>query len=155
MKRRHFGIAAGLAALACIVALTARAPAAPAAPFTGKPEIVAATFSSAWCSACKILEPKLARVIPQFESDPVAFVKFDFTFGARDELASEAARWRIGDLYERNKGATGFTVLVDYDTGEILDTLTMNFSEEAMRGAVARAIAIASHTDQQAEQAAD
>ncbi|MEK7264856.1 MAG: thioredoxin domain-containing protein [Pseudomonadota bacterium] len=126
----------------------ARTPATSAdAPYEGKPEIVAATFASSWCSACKVLKPKLAKVIPGFKDKPVAFVEFDFTFGPRDEIRAEADKYGIGDLYERNKGATGFTVLVDSDTGAILDTLTMNFSEDAMRAAIAQAIAIASHTD--------
>ena len=63
-------------------------------------------------------------------------------------MKAEAERYRLGDLYERNKGATGFTLLVDYETGEILDTLTMNFSEDAMRSAIARAVAIASYADE-------
>lgn len=118
-----------------------------------KPEVVAATFASAWCSACKVLKPKLAKVIPGFADEPVSFIEFDFTFGVKDEIRDEAERYRIADLYDRNKGATGFTVLVDYDTGEILDTLTMNFSEAAMKAAIARAVDIASHTDQVAAEA--
>ncbi|MEZ5893455.1 MAG: hypothetical protein R3C58_10005 [Parvularculaceae bacterium] len=126
-----------------------RAPASgTAAPFDGEPEIIAATFASAWCPACRVLEPKLAKVIPEFSSEPVSFVEFDFTFGPRDELKQAAEAYRIGEIYERNKGATGFTILVDYDTGEILDTLTMNFSEAAMKAAIARAIVIAASTDE-------
>ncbi len=126
----------------------ARTPATSAeAAYEGEPEVVAATFASSWCSACKVLKPKLAKVIPGFKNDPVAFIEFDFTFGPRDALKAEAEKYAIGGLYDRNKGATGFTVLVDADTGEVLDTLTMNFSEDAMRSAISRAIAIASYTD--------
>lgn len=148
MKPRSIALLAASAAVLCAFALTGRAPASSSAPYDGKPEIVAATFASAWCSACKVLEPTLAKVIPQVAGEPVAFVEFDFTFGPRDEVKAEAERYRLGDLYERNKGATGFTLLVDYETGEILDTLTMNFSEDAMRSAIARAVAIASYTDE-------
>lgn len=151
MKSRQIAAYALAAAFAGAFFMFARTSATSAdAPGAGKPEIVAATFASSWCSACKVLKPKLARVIPGFKNDPVAFVEFDFTFGPRDEVRAEADKYGIGDLYERNKGATGFTVLVDYDTGEILDTLTMNFSEDAMRSAIARAVAIASYTDESA-----
>lgn len=119
-----------------------------AAPFDGEPELVAVTFASAWCASCKILVPKLAKVIPEFADRPVAFVELDFTFGARDDVARIAERYGLAGLYQRNKGATGFTVLVDRNSGEILDTLTMNFSEDAIRQAVARALAIATHTNQ-------
>lgn len=148
MRRRIFIAALAAVAVAGAAALIARAPATgTSAPFSGKPEIVAATFASAWCSSCKVLQPKLAKVIPSFAGEPVAFVDLDFTFGPRAEIKALAERFAIGALYERNKGATGFTVLVDHDTGEILDTLTMNFSESAMRSAIARALSIASHTD--------
>lgn len=151
MKPRQIATYALFAAFAGAFFMFARTPATSAdAPGAGKPEIVAATFSSSWCSACKILKPKLARVIPGFADEPVTFVEFDFTFGPRDELRAEADKYGVGALYERNKGATGFTVLVDYDTGEILDTLTMNFSENAMKSAIARAVEIASHTDEEA-----
>lgn len=154
MKSRQIAAYALAAAFIGAFFMFARTPATSAdAPSAGKPEIVAATFASSWCSACKVLKPKLAKVIPGFANDPVAFVEFDFTFGPRDETRAEADKYGIGDLYERNKGATGFTVLVDYDSGEILDTLTMNFSENAMKSAIARAIEIASHTDEAVETA--
>lgn len=148
MTRRKLAPYALAVAFAGAFFMFARTPATNAqAAYAGKPEVVAATFSSSWCSACKILKPKLAKVIPGFAKEKVAFIEFDFTFGPRAELAAEAERYGLAELYERNKGATGFTVLVDSDTGEILDTLTMNFSESAMRAAIAQAIAIASHTD--------
>ena len=156
MKPRQIASYALFAAFAAAFFMFARSPATSAdAAYDGRPEVVAATFSSSWCSACKILKPKLAKVIPGFAKEPVAFVDFDFTFGPRKELRAEADKFAIGDLYERNKGATGFTLLVDADTGEVIDTLTMNFSEAAMRSAIARAIAIASHTDQPPAAAAD
>ncbi len=112
--------------------------------FQGKPEIVAATFSSAWCSSCKILVPRLAGVIPEFSDKPIKFVELDFTLGQRGEIAKQAADEGLGDIYPRFKGATGFTLLVDTDTGEIVDMLTVNHTERAMRAAIAQSIAIAS-----------
>lgn len=156
MTRRSIVLGVFAAAFALAAFNATRSPATGVeAPFAGKPEIVAATFTSAWCSSCKVLEPKLAKVAPSFAGKPVAFVDLDFTFGPREELKDKAASFGLGELYERNKGATGFTVLVDYDTGEIIDTLTMNFSEDAMRSAIARAIAIATHTDKSADNAAN
>lgn len=92
--------------------------------------------------------------MPLFAGEPIAFVEFDFTFGGRPELKKEAERYGLAGLYERNKGATGFTVLVDHDTGDILDTLTMNFSGSDMRAAIERAIAVASYTEEEAAPAA-
>lgn len=148
MTLRPFGFLAFAAAAIAALALLGRAPATPSAPYAGKPEIVVATFASAWCSACKILEPKLASVAPQFAGEPVVFVDLDFTFGPRDAVKAEATRYRLDALYEAKKGATGFALVVDYDTGETLDALTMDFSEDALRAAIARALAVVSYTDE-------
>ena len=115
-----------------------------------EPEIIAATFSSAWCSSCKILEPRLAKVIPEFSDKPVKFVEFDFTFGQRAEIADQAAAVGLSTIYPQFKGATGFTVLVDAQSEEIIDILTINHSSKAMRAAIAQSIALASAESQSA-----
>ncbi len=111
--------------------------------YDGEPEVIAATFSSAWCSSCKILAPRLAKVIPDFADRPIKFVELDFTFGQRTDVEEQAAKEGLSDIYPRFKGATGFTLLVDADTGEIIDMLTMNHSKQAMRAVIAQAIAVA------------
>ncbi|MEZ5892528.1 MAG: thioredoxin domain-containing protein [Parvularculaceae bacterium] len=108
-----------------------------------EPEVVAATFASAWCSTCKILQPRLAKVIPDFKDQPVKFVELDFTYGQGDSVEQKAAAEGLAEIYPRFKGATGFTLLVDRDTGEIIDSLTINYDQDAMRAAIARAIAVA------------
>ena len=136
---------------------TARAPAEDTdAPFDGEPEIVVATFSSAWCSACKILKPSLVKVIPDFQGEPVSFVEFDFTFGQEAEIRHVAVEQGFAEIYDRFKGGTGFSLLIDPETGKIVDTLTMNHSSKAMRAAIAQAIAIAQRpvVDQSLENAA-
>jgi len=111
--------------------------------FEGEPEIIAATFSSAWCTSCKILKPRLAKVIPDFADKPVKFVEFDFTLGQRDEIESQAKAEGLADIYPRFKGATGFTLLIDNDTGEIVDMLTISHSSAAMRAAIAQSVSLA------------
>lgn len=147
MRKRMGFIAAVVIAIAVAVSVSARRPASAIQSAPGEPELIAATFRSAWCSSCKVLEPNLAKAMPDFEGKPVEFVAFDFTFGENDELAALAASHDLSRLYEANKGATGFTVLVDADSGAIVDTLTMNFSAKDMTRAIGRALAIASHTD--------
>lgn len=119
--------------------------------YPGAPEVTAVTFSSAWCSSCKILVPRLARVIPEFADRPVKFVELDFTFGERREIHDQAEAEGLGDVYSRFKGATGFTLLVDRETGDIIDSLTIKHSRQAMRAAIAQAIAIAERDGAAAE----
>ena len=52
----------------------------------------------------------------------------------------------LADIYPRFKGATGFTLLVDRDTGEIIDSLTVDYDKSAMRAAIAQALAIAARS---------
>ncbi|MFN0023357.1 MAG: TlpA family protein disulfide reductase [Parvularculaceae bacterium] len=144
--RGIFLLAAFVAALGIAVAVKAPAPDV-AQKSAGKASVVAASFTSAWCAACRILEPRLADAMSAFSDRAVEFVDFDFTFGDTLALADLAKAHDLSRLYEANKGATGFTVLVDANTGEIIDTLTMNFSPGDIRAAIERALAIATHTE--------
>ena len=112
--------------------------------YEGEPEVVAATFYATWYSPCRVLEPRLSDVIPEFADKPVKFVKLDFTFGKRDEVEALATGEGLADVYRKFGGASGFTLLVDRETGEVIDMLTMDHSSRAMRAAIAQAVAVAS-----------
>lgn len=124
--------------------LAGRAPLTSAAPFEGEPEIIAATFSSAWCSSCKIIKPRLAKAIPEFAGKPVKFVEYDFTFGEQEKARAAALDDGLGPVFDDYAKGTGFTLLYDPETNEIVDMLTVNHSAKAMRAAIARALAVAS-----------
>lgn len=145
MKRNDLILAAVVAISSLVFVFASRAPAASAATaFDGEPEIVAATFASGWCSSCKILKPRLANVIPAFDGKPVKFVEYDFTFGPRPEIRAQAVADGLEPVYDRFTGATGFTLLYDPKSREIIDILTIDYSEKAMRAAIGQALAIAS-----------
>lgn len=114
--------------------------------FEGRPELVAATFSSAWCPPCRILKPRLAKALPAFRNAPVKFVDYDFTFGEIEKLRKEAAADGLGAAFDRYSKATGFTLLVDAETGEVIDILTIDYSAKAMRASIERALAVAEAT---------
>lgn len=111
--------------------------------YDGKAEVYAVTFSSAWCSTCKILEPKLAEVAPKFANQPVKFVKLDFSLGQGSNLAKIAEDHNFAPVYEKYKGSTGHTLLLDSDTGEILDQLTVRLSADDMNKALKSALKLA------------
>lgn len=147
LRRRGFLVAAGFAA-AFAAALAVKGPTPVVSQGSaGAPRLLAASFTSAFCPACRILEPRLAAVMGDFKGEPVEFVEFDFTFGETEALAARAAALGLGRLYEANKGATGFTVLVDARSGAIIDTLTMNFAEKDISRAIRNALAITSYTE--------
>ncbi len=122
-----------------------------AAEADGPAEVLAVTFSSAWCASCRILKPRLARVIPEFEDAPVKFVEIDFSLGDAAAAREVAAAEGIEAIFDDVAGATGFTLLVDRDTGEVLEMITSSYPEDAMRASIAAALAIAARTPARAD----
>lgn len=150
MKRNDLIFTVTLAIAAVAFFLAGRAPVASAATaFEGDPEIVAATFASGWCSSCKILKPRLEKIMPAFNGEPVKFVEYDFTWGQRPEIRAQAVEDGLGDVFDRFAGGTGFTLLYDPQTREIVDILTISYSAKAMRAAVAQALAAARREDEE------
>jgi thiol-disulfide isomerase/thioredoxin len=150
MKRNDLIFTVALAFGAVAFFLAGRAPAASAATaYEGEPEIVAATFSSGWCSSCKILKPRLAKIIPAFAGEPVIFVEYDFTWGQRPEIRAQAVEDGLEEVFDRFAGGAGFTLLYDPETQEIVDILTINYSANAMRAAVRQALAATRRGDEE------
>lgn len=143
IKRGRLILLAALAAGGAALFQASQRPGAVSAAYAGEPELIAATFSSEWCASCRVLKPNLARVLPDFAGKPVRFVEYDFTFGQTEAIRAQADADGIGEIYARFKGATGFTVLVDAGSGEIIDTLTMNHSSAAIADALDNALAVA------------
>jgi len=104
--------------------------------------VIAAMFYSNWCGACQILEPRLEAVRPTFAGHNVDFVTFDFSYAlvrgkAIKTLAEEKG---IADIYEKNKGRTGFMLLIDPATETVLDIVTIRDSKEAITAKLQRSL---------------
>ncbi|MBI1391684.1 MAG: thioredoxin [Alphaproteobacteria bacterium] len=134
------------AALFVYVAFIRPATTVVAADGAGEPEVLAVTFASAWCAPCRILKPTLARVAPRFADEPVRFFELDYSFGNADSARARAAEEGVGDIAARMGGATGFTMLVDRDTGEVIDTLYAGLSPTDMAARINAALAVARAT---------
>lgn len=107
-----------------------------------EPRLVAATFRSAWCGPCHVLEPRLEAAARAYEGAPVEFVRFDFTYGKRAALAQRAEAEGIADIYADNAGATGFMLLIDRETGDVLARITMQYGQQDIAAAIDRAVEI-------------
>ncbi len=112
-------------------------------PPRGHADIIVVTFASQWCGPCKILKPRLAAVKPEFSEKSVRFVELNFTFGEKHEYSELAALEGFSEAYKNYRSATGFSVVVNRNGGQVLDVLTANYSKSAMRAAISRALAIA------------
>jgi thiol-disulfide isomerase/thioredoxin len=106
-------------------------------------DVVAAMFFSNFCGACKILDPRIAEVRPEYLDRPVDFVKFNQTFSAFNtrELEALADAHGIRRVFETHQGKTGFMVLVDPASQRELEVVTVAYQPDDIRDALDRALA--------------
>lgn len=113
----------------------------PASAFTdGRANLVGATFYSAWCSSCAVLDPKLRDVVPDFDGRAVEFTKFDFSIGQPDNLTDKAEALGIAQVYVENKGRTGFMALIDRRDQRVVTIISMRDSKDDIRNKIEAAI---------------
>ena len=100
-------------------------------------------FYADWCGSCKVLDPAIQKARGQYDLDnqPVLFVRLDLTDATdRYQAGLMASAIGLGDYYANNHGATGFMLLVDAETGEILSRLTKDMDAKAISNSVQQAI---------------
>lgn len=94
------------------------------------PKSIAVLMYADWCPSCKILDPKLQAVQPEFAQSGILFLRFDFTdAGTTHQSSMLAHSLGLSELYERNGGRTGYMVLVDRATGQVTTRITKDHSE--------------------------
>ncbi len=95
-------------------------------------KLLALTFTSDHCGACKKLKPEVMALQPKLEGKSVEWVMFDFTSDAT-KVASKvkAAELGVADIYNKNQ-ATGFVLLVDSESKETVAKLTSRQTSDEM-----------------------
>lgn len=85
------------------------------------PKVVAVKLHADWCGKCRAMEGPLRAARAALVDEPVLFVTFDFTDQSTAKqaefLASLTGYEAIWETYERR---TGFSILVNAETGEML-----------------------------------
>lgn len=114
-----------------------------------KPEVMGVLFYADWCGSCKILDPAIekARGKSDLDNDAILFVRLDLTDATKrhqSELMAHALG--LGDFYQKNAGATGFMLLVDAETKEVITRLTKDMDATKITAQVGKAIKYASST---------
>lgn len=118
----------------------ARADAVVEAP--AEPRLVAAMFRSSWCGSCRILEPRIEDIRAEYDDATVDFIKFDFTLGRRSGLRERAEEEGILELYDQLEGRTGFLVLMDRETGQVFEIITIAYDRDNIRAALDRWLSV-------------
>ncbi len=104
------------------------------------PKIIALQFYADWCPGCKALQPKLDEAMMNAADQPCLFVKLDMT--EKDSHQSEymIAALGYGNLWEENAGKTGFVLLVNTSTEEVVGTITSGQSIKEINATLNKAL---------------
>jgi len=99
-----------------------------------EPKILAVTMHGDWCGKCKIMDPKLNSIKQEFKDTGILFTLLDMTDEfTKSQAQMQAALMGLEDLFQLHEGKTGYTVIIDAETGKELDRITHDLSEEEMR----------------------
>lgn len=100
-------------------------------------EVIGVKMDAEWCGKCQVMNPKLDNIYSNFKNEPVLFIKFNMTDNFTvQQSAMLADRLNLNHLFEENKGQTGYMVLVNAQTNEVLETLHSDLSEEEIESKI-------------------
>ena len=107
------------------------------------PEIYSILFYADWCGSCKVLDPAIvkARGKSDLDNESVLFVRLDLSDATKRHQSSLIAHaLGLGKFYKDNGGATGFMLLVDAETKEVISTVTKKSDAKAITSQIKSAI---------------
>ena len=97
-----------------------------------EPQVITAIFHADWCGTCKKMGPAVMDTQARYADKPVLFVKFDLTNKkTTNQSALLASALGIGDTFKANQ-KTGFALLLDGKTKEVVGKLTVDQSAQQM-----------------------
>jgi len=106
---------------------------------TAEAKIIAVKMDAEWCGYCRVMNPKLDEVMPEFIDESILFVKFnmtnEFTLAQSRLLAN---RMGLLDIFDAQQGKTGYMLLIDSASGEVLKRLDSDLSKEDLRTEIKR-----------------
>ncbi len=105
------------------------------------PVVIAVKFYADWCSSCKVMATTYKEFQTKFDTQPVLHVVLDHTRKYdRQQSAYLAVSLGLGKVWEKYANKTGFILLVDGKTREVITTLTKNHTLKEMGVALQKAV---------------
>jgi len=127
--------------LACIAFIALVTPAMAKASESEQPQVIGLMFYADTCGSCKILDPKVEAAQQSFANDPVLFLTFDHSNPASQKQAALLAEAvGLASVYSSEKKASGFMLLVDPKSQQVLARITRSMSETDIQATIQSAL---------------
>jgi len=115
------------------------------------PEVIAVKFHADWCGYCKAMGPVFEELQAKFDQEPVLYAEFDQTreFN-RTQSQYMAHAMNLDHVWKEHGGKTGFVLLIDADTRQVIQKLTHDKNLKEMGAALqdaVRTVSAASRSD--------
>jgi len=103
--------------------------------------VIAVKFHADWCGYCKAMGDVFQEMQAKFDQQPVLWVTLDHT-RENDRKQSEYLAHAMGmqEIWSEHGGKTGFILLVNGKTGEVMDRLGHELSLKEMGAKLAEAV---------------
>lgn len=106
-----------------------------------EPEIMALKFHADWCGSCKVMGSAFEELQAKHDTLPVLYLVLDHT---RDYHRAQseylAASLGLDDIWSEHGGKTGFILLVDVKTLEVVGKLTKDQPLKEMGATLQQAV---------------
>jgi len=96
------------------------------------PDIYVVMFSARWCAPCKVVEPRLERILRTFNDPRIEYVNIDISAGNGDLNAHTVFDRGLVQQYNTWLGVTGFAAIVDGDTKQTMGCVNLTYDENSM-----------------------
>ncbi len=105
------------------------------------PAIIAVKFHADWCGSCKAMGPVFEELQDKFDTQPVLYVVLDHTQEFdRQQSQFLATSLGLDKIWAKYGNKTGFILLVDGKTQEVVMTLTHKQDLKQMGAALLEAV---------------
>jgi len=110
-------------------------------PEVAGPKVIAVKFHADWCGYCKAMGDVYEEMQAKFDRQPVLWITLDQT-REHDRKQSEYLAHAMGmkDIWAEHGGKTGFILLVNAETGQVVEKLTHEQTLKQMGAKLAAAV---------------
>lgn len=103
--------------------------------------LIAVKFHADWCGSCKAMGSRFEDLRNKLDTEAVLFVTLDLTTqSSRKQAEYMTAALGLGGHWPTYGGKTGFILLIDPATNEVVEVLTKRHDLKQMVSAIDRAI---------------